>query len=71
MLDIHTRQSAGCQPPVIRGVEFFRMELAPLVDGKILVRRSQFDAWLERHTIKPGASVDVDAIVDGLLRDAG
>jgi hypothetical protein len=37
MLDIHTRASARCQPPVIRNAEFFRMELAPLVDGKILV----------------------------------
>ena len=37
MLDIHTRQSAGCKLPVIRGVEFFRIELAPLVDGNILV----------------------------------
>jgi len=41
------------------------------VDGKILVRRSQFDAWLERYRIKPSASVDVDAIVNGLLRDVG
>ena len=37
MLDIHTRASAGCQPPVIRGAEFFRIELAPLIDGKVLV----------------------------------
>jgi hypothetical protein len=37
MLDIHTRASAGCQPPVIRNAEFFRIELAPLIDGKILV----------------------------------
>ena len=37
MLDIHPRQSAGCQPPVIRGVEFIRMELAPQIDGKVLV----------------------------------
>jgi hypothetical protein len=37
MLDIHTRASARCQPPVIRNAEFFRMELAPLIDGKILV----------------------------------
>ena len=36
MLDIHTREFAG-RSPVIRGVEFFRMELAPLDDGKILV----------------------------------
>jgi excisionase family DNA binding protein len=41
------------------------------VDGKILVRRSQFDAWLEHHRIQPGALVDVDAIVNGLVRDAG
>ena len=37
MLDIHTRSSAGRQPPVIRGVEFIRMELAPQIDGKVLV----------------------------------
>jgi hypothetical protein len=37
MLDIHTRESAGRQSSVIQGVEFFRMELAPLNDGKILV----------------------------------
>lgn len=41
------------------------------VDGKILVRRSQFDSWLERHRIRPVGAVDVDAIVNGLLRDAG
>jgi len=37
MLDIHTRASAGCQPPIIRNAEFLRIELAPLIDGKILV----------------------------------
>jgi excisionase family DNA binding protein len=41
------------------------------VDGKILVRRSQFDAWLERHRISPAKPVDVDAIVNDLLRDTG
>lgn len=41
------------------------------VDGKILVRRAQFDVWLERHRIQPSATVDVDAIVNELLRDAG
>jgi excisionase family DNA binding protein len=41
------------------------------VDGKILVRRSQFDAWLECHRIDPSAQIDVDGIVNGLLRDAG
>ncbi len=37
------------------------------VSGKILVRRSQFDAWLERHRIRPLAEVDVDDIVRGVL----
>lgn len=40
------------------------------VEGKILVRKSQFDAWLERHSLARLAAVDVDAIVDSLLRDA-
>ena len=40
------------------------------VDEKILVRRSQFDSWLERHSIKRTNAVDVDAIVNDLLRDA-
>jgi hypothetical protein len=40
------------------------------VDGKILVRRSQFDEWLERHRIQPDVQIDVDGIVNGLLKDA-
>jgi hypothetical protein len=39
------------------------------VDGKILVRRPQFDAWLEQHRIKALQSVDVDAIVSDLVRN--
>ena len=37
------------------------------VGGKILVRRSVFDAWLERHRIRATQAVDVDAIVGDLL----
>ena len=33
------------------------------VGGKILVRRADFDAWLQRHKIEPLATGDVDAIV--------
>jgi len=33
------------------------------VGGKILVRRSQFDAWLEQHRIEPISSLDIDGIV--------
>jgi excisionase family DNA binding protein len=37
------------------------------VAGKMLVRRSELDAWLERHRVKPLAVVDVDAIVREVL----
>lgn len=40
------------------------------VDGKILVRKSQFDEWLEHHRIQPDAPIDVGAIVDDVLRYA-
>jgi hypothetical protein len=39
------------------------------VDGKILVRKSQFDNWLECHRIQPGAPVDVGSIVNSLLKE--
>jgi excisionase family DNA binding protein len=35
--------------------------------GKILVRRSEFDAWLERRRIKPLDIVDIDGIVREVL----
>jgi hypothetical protein len=34
-------------------------------EGKLLVKRSTFDAWMERQQVK--ASVDVDAAVDDIL----
>jgi len=40
------------------------------VEGKILVRRALFDAWLERHRIRAKQTVDVDAIVGDLLRES-
>jgi excisionase family DNA binding protein len=53
---------------------WLRLPVNPLpaaqVGTKILVRRSQFDAWLERHRIKPRDFVDVDAIVSTLVRNA-
>lgn len=33
------------------------------VGAKILVRRTAFDAWLERHQIRPLESADIDGIV--------
>ena len=37
------------------------------VGGKILVRRSEFDAWMVRY--RRAGAVSVDAIVDDVLRD--
>lgn len=39
------------------------------VDGKILVRRSEFDAWLGHHRMRPVGQIDVDGIVEHLVRD--
>lgn len=39
------------------------------VDGKILVRRREFDTWLERHRMQPVGQIDVDGIVERLLGD--
>ena len=39
------------------------------VSGKILVRRSEFDAWLDRHRIRVMESVDIDEIVGQLVCD--
>jgi excisionase family DNA binding protein len=37
------------------------------VGGKILVRRSELDSWLERHRLKPLDVVNLDGIVRDLL----
>jgi excisionase family DNA binding protein len=39
------------------------------VGAKILVRRSEFDRWLENHRIQPDTAIDVDGVVNSLLRD--
>lgn len=38
------------------------------IGGKMLVRRSEVDAWLERHTIVPAPSLDLDLIVSDVLQ---
>jgi excisionase family DNA binding protein len=40
---------------------------AARVGAKILVRRSEFDGWLQRHKIKPLETVDVNGIVREVL----
>jgi excisionase family DNA binding protein len=36
------------------------------VGGKLLVRRSELDAWLGRHRVRPLETIDLD----GIVRDA-
>lgn len=38
------------------------------IGGKILVRRSELDAWLAQHQLHPLAAVDVDGIVKSILQ---
>jgi hypothetical protein len=37
--------------------------------GKILVKRSQFDRWLEAHAYRPTESIDVGRIVDEVFTE--
>ncbi len=39
------------------------------VGTKILVRRSEFDAWLEAHPLGPAGTVDVDGIVEQITSE--
>lgn len=41
---------------------------AAKVCGKVLVRRSDFDAYLERHWIKPLEEINLDAIVNDVIK---
>ena len=42
---------------------------ASQVGTKILVRRSAFDGWLEAHPLRPTGSVNVEGIVDEMVRE--
>jgi hypothetical protein len=37
--------------------------------GKLLVKRSQFDRWLEAHPFRPVGSIDVCQIVDEVMNE--
>ena len=43
---------------------------ASKVSGKLLVRKSDFDAYLQRYRIRPLEEVNVDAIVRDVLKGA-
>ena len=38
------------------------------VSGKVLVRKSDFDAFLQRHRVRPLEEIDIDAIVQDVLK---
>ena len=40
------------------------------VSGKVLVRKRDFDTYLERHRIRPLEEINVDAVVRDLMRGA-
>jgi hypothetical protein len=37
--------------------------------GKLLVKRTQFDRWLQAHPFRPAESVDVGRIVDEVMNE--
>jgi len=37
------------------------------ISGKLLVRRAELDAWLNRHRVKPLVTLDLDGIVRDVL----
>ena len=41
------------------------------VGKKLLVRRSDFDAWLENHQFRPIESINVSGLVNDLLSELG
>ncbi len=43
---------------------------AAKVCGKVLVRRADFDSFLQRHRVKPLEEINVDAIVRDVLKGA-
>jgi excisionase family DNA binding protein len=63
-------QYANISDRTIRNWIHSRMDPLPAVRvaGKILVRRSELDKWLERHRVKPLAIVDLDGIVKDALQ---
>jgi excisionase family DNA binding protein len=63
-------QYANISERTIRGWIHSPVDSLPAVRivGKILIRRSELDAWLARHRLKPIATVDLDGIVKDVLQ---
>jgi excisionase family DNA binding protein len=71
-LDLHgLTMYAAVSERTIR--EWIHWSVNPLpavrVGTKILVRRSTFDAWLEKHPLVPANSIDVDETVNEILAE--
>jgi excisionase family DNA binding protein len=64
-----TRYANICER-TIRGWIHWPLDPLPAVrvGGKILVKRSELDAWLEKHRVKRLEVVDLDAIVKDVLQ---
>ncbi len=62
-------QYAGVSERTVR--EWIHRAQNPLpavkVDKKILVRRTQFDRWLEAHLLQPADSVNIGRIVNDVV----
>lgn len=41
---------------------------ATKVRGKVLVRKTDFDLYLQRHSVKPLKSIDLDGIVNAVMK---
>ena len=70
-MDLKTIQTYACASErLIR--EWIHRPVDPLPasqpgGGKILVKRSHLDAWLEAHPYRPIDSIDVDGITDEIM----
>lgn len=74
-LDLKAAQAYACvSERTIR--EWIHLPVNPLPasqagGGKILIKRSRFDAWLEAHPYQPIDSIDVDQITDEIIDQLG
>ena len=67
MLDIHAREFAGSNSPVIRDVEFFRIELASLDDDNVLVSLATTVDEQEPQLLDQEIACDRVATIDDVL----
>ena len=66
-------QYAAVSERTVRGWIHASVDALPAVraGGKLLVRRSELDAWLNRHRVRPLEGIDLDGIVRDALQAVG